>query len=137
MSSDRGAQFTLQLRSAIAQLLGTHIRHTTAYHQQSNGLVERFHCHLKSELRAHLTGPNLTQELPCVLLGIRTVPKENLGYSSAELVYGAPLTVPGDFKPSHGIPSDNSFRLQQLRDQVRSLASIPTSQHGAVLAYVP
>ena len=44
----RGTQFTLQLWSAIVQLLGTRLHHSTAYHPQSNGLVERFHRRLKS-----------------------------------------------------------------------------------------
>ena len=89
ISSDRGPQFTSQLWSAIAQLLGTRLHHSTAYHPQSNGLVERFHRHLKSALRARLTGPNWSRELPWVLLGICTAPNEDLGCSSAELVSGA------------------------------------------------
>ena len=137
MSSDRGPQFTSQLWKSIAQLLGTQLHHTTAYHPQSNGLVERFHRHLKSALRARLTGHNWTRELPWVLLGIRTAPRGDLRCSSAELVYGAPLTVPGDFISSHSIRSDSKFQLQRLRDQVRSLAPVPTSQHGAVPAWVP
>ena len=60
ISSDRGPQFTSQLWSSLAQLLGTQLHRTTAYHPQSNGLVERFHRHLKSALRARLTGPNWT-----------------------------------------------------------------------------
>jgi transposase InsO family protein len=76
ISSDRGPQFTSQLWMSISRLLGTQHHHTTAYHPQSNGLVERFHRHLKSALRARLTGPTWTQELPWVLLGIRTVPKK-------------------------------------------------------------
>ena len=92
MSSDRGSQFTSQLWGSISQLLGTRLHHTTAYHPQSNGLVERFHRHLKSALRARLTGPNWIDELPWVLLGIRTAPKEDLGCSSAKLVYGASPT---------------------------------------------
>ena len=121
MSSERGPQFTSQLWSAIAQLLVTHIHHTTAYHRQSNGLVKRFHRLLKSVLRACFTGPNWTQELPWVLLGVWTAPKEDLGCSAAELVYGTPLTVPGDFIPINGILLDNSFWLHQMRDQVHSL----------------
>jgi hypothetical protein len=101
-------------------MLHTQLHHTTAYHPQSNGLMERFHRHLKSALRARLTGPNWMQELPWVLLGIRTAPKEDLGCSSAEIVYGAPLTVPGDFVPScvHA-HLDVPLHLRQLRDQVR------------------
>lgn len=41
---------------------------TTAYHPQANGLVERIHRHLKSALRARLSGPNWVDELPWILL---------------------------------------------------------------------
>ena len=130
ISSDRGPQFTSQLWTSIAQLLGTKLHHTTAYHPQSNGLIERFHRHLKSSLRARLVGPNWIRELPWVLLGIRTMPKEDLGCSVAELVYGAPLTVPGDFLANYDSSPDQNSQLQQLRDQVRSMVPIPTSHHG-------
>ncbi len=136
ITSDRGPQFTSQLWTAVAQLLGTKLHHTTAYHPQSNGLVERFHRHLKSALRARLSGPSWTQELPWVLLGIRTTPKEDLGCSSAELVYGYPLTVPGEFVPEHSI-HDPLSHLRRIRDTVRSLVPVPTSQHGAVPTAVP
>ena len=108
MSSDRGSQFTSQLWNSISPLLGTKLHHTMAYHLQSNGLVERFHHHLKYALRACLTGPNWIEELPWVLLGIRTAPKEDLGCSSAELVYGATLSVPGDFISNTGCELDHS-----------------------------
>ena len=137
MSSDRGSQFTSQLWASVSQLLGTMLHHTTAYHPQSNGLVERFHRQLKSALKARLTGPNWMDELPWVLLGIRTAPKEDIGCSSAELVYGAPLTVPGDFIANQGHQPDHSFELQRLREQVRTLAPVPTSQHGNTPASVP
>ena len=84
ITSDRGPQFTLQLWIAFAKPLGTKLQHTKAYYPQANGLVERFHRHLK-------TSSNWSDELPWVLLGIRTTPKEYLETSSAELVYGAPL----------------------------------------------
>ena len=97
LTSDRGSQFTSKLWSAITKLLGIKLHHTTAYHLQANGLVERFHRHLKSSLRARLSGPNWLDALPWVLLGIRTAPKDDLRCSSAELLYGAPVTVPSDF----------------------------------------
>ncbi|KAK3789011.1 hypothetical protein RRG08_036149 [Elysia crispata] len=94
ISSDRGSQFTSSLWSEIAARLGVKLHHTSAYHPQANGMIERFHRTLKTALKARLTGPNWVEELPWVLLGLRTTPKEDLGYSSAELVYVEPLTIP-------------------------------------------
>lgn len=133
MVSDRGSQFTANLWNSVAQSLGTQLHRTTAYHPQANGLVERFHRHLKSALRARLTGPNWMQQIP---LGIHTAPKEDLGCSSAELVYGATLTVPGDFvgHKAHQTPFD---LLQNIRNQVRSLVPMPTSRHRSPPVFIP
>ena len=137
MTSDRGSQFTSKLWTTIAKLLGTKLHHTTAYHPQANGLVERFHRNLKSALRARLTGPNWLDELPWVLLGIRTAPKEDLNSSSAELVYGAPLTVPGDFVATPHRQLDPVAVLSRLRDTVSKFIPIPTSHHGNPKTSVP
>ena len=58
-----------------------------------------FRCRWKRSTRpfAYAVAPNWLDELPWVLLGISTAPKEDLQCSSAELVYGTPLMVPGDF----------------------------------------
>ena len=72
MSSDRGSQFTSYLLDSILQLLGTKPHHTIAYRPQSNGLVEQFHHHLKSAVRARLTSPNWFAALLWALLEIQT-----------------------------------------------------------------
>ena len=112
ISSDRGVQFMSQLWTALAELLGAKLHHTTAYHPQANGLIERFHQHLKAALRARLTDANWIDVLPWVLLGIRTAPKADLRTSSAELIYGAPLTVPGDFIATPSSTISHSQHLQ-------------------------
>ena len=101
--SDRGPQFTSDIWRALAESLGTKIHHTTAYHPQANGLVKRFHRSLKAALRARLTTTAWMDELPSVLLGLRTMPKQDMGALVADMVYGAPLTVPGTFT----MPSSN------------------------------
>ena len=52
ITSDRGAQFTSSLWAALCSLLNIQHNQTTAYHPQSNAMVERFHCRLKDALRA-------------------------------------------------------------------------------------
>ena len=109
----------------MSNLLGTDLHPTTSYHPQANSLIERNHRDLKASLKCSLSGPNWVDELPWVLLRLRTAPKEDLRSSSAELVYGSPLTVPGDFFPdstSRSAPQE----LKQQRERVGNLCPVPT-----------
>jgi len=137
LSSDRGPQFTSLIWQAMSRLYGYELNHTTAFHPQSNGLVERFHRRLKESLKARLTGPSWCDELPWVLLGIRTTPKEDLGTSSAELVFGTPLTVPGDFLAPSPTDPEPSAELRELRSAVDNLRPVPTSAHCQPTTHVP
>ena len=96
-TSDRGSQFTSRLWLGIAKSLGYTLHHTTAYHPQENGMVERFHRNLKEALKARLFDNDWVLALPWVMLGIRTAPKEDLNCSAAEMVFGSTLIVPGEF----------------------------------------
>jgi len=60
-------------------------------------MVERCHRQLKDALRARLAGTEWLQHLTWVLLGLRAAPKEDGGTCSAEMVYGSPPTLPGEF----------------------------------------
>jgi hypothetical protein len=87
---------------------------TTAYHPQANGIIERFHRQLKEALRARAASADWLAHLPWVMLGLRSAPKEDAGVSSAELVYGSPLTLPGEFLASPEVTQ------QELVDRIRS-----------------
>ena len=54
MVTDRGVQFTSAVWAVMCQRLGIRHSTTTAYHPQSNGMIERFHRQLKDSLRARL-----------------------------------------------------------------------------------
>jgi len=97
ITTDRGTQFSSSTWTSLCTKLGIHHILTTAYHPQSNGMVERSHRQLKNSLRARLAGHEWTDHLPWVLLGLRAAPKEDSNISSAELVFGTPLTLPGEF----------------------------------------
>ena len=137
ITSDRGTQFTSELWAKTAQLLGSQLHHTTAYHPQANGLVERFHRQLKAALRARLTDCNWVDELPWVLLGIRTCPKEDLNCSSAELVYGTPITVPGEFVAPVVTQHGTHMIMPHMRNVATERRPTPTTNHGNVRYYVP
>lgn len=49
---DRGTQFTSSLFSKLSEILGIQKIHTSAYHPQANGMVERFHRQLKASIIA-------------------------------------------------------------------------------------
>ena len=59
--------------------------------------VEYFHRQLKSSLKSYPEPTNWTDILPVVLLGIYTMLKDDLHCTSAELVYGTTLRLPGEF----------------------------------------
>lgn len=50
--TDRGAKFESHLWQALMEFLGATHNHTTSYHPQANGMVERFHRQLKDVLKA-------------------------------------------------------------------------------------
>ncbi len=68
-----------------------------AYHPEANGAVERMHSHLKEALRARATRATRTDEIPRVLLGLRSQPREETGLSPAEGVSAVPLGLPNEF----------------------------------------
>ncbi|VDP39859.1 unnamed protein product [Schistosoma margrebowiei] len=70
-------------------------------------LCKRFHCQLKSALRAHEDG-NWHETLPFVLLGVRTSLKADIQCSVGGLVYGTTLRLPGEFFTPRSRPNFDS-----------------------------
>ncbi len=102
---------------------------TTSYHPMSNGLVERFHRHLKAAIMAQPDPTNWTECLPLVLLGIRSALKKDLGCTPAELVYGSTLRLPGGFLNSVAsteLLADPADYVNTLRCAMHRLRAIPT-----------
>ena len=97
ITSDRGGKFESDVWHRLMKLLGTHHICTTAYHPCANGLVERLHRQLKAALMAHSPQSHWIDTLPLVLLGIHSALKEDIACTSAELVYGTTLRLPGEF----------------------------------------
>jgi hypothetical protein len=98
ITSDRGVQFASELWAATMRWLGIKHLMTTAFHPQSNGLVERAHRRLKEALKARLAAADWPSHLPWVLLGLRAAPHEDSGVSVAKMLYGTALSLPGQLQ---------------------------------------
>ena len=125
--TDRGQQFESQLWNSLMSLLGTKRFRTTAYHPQTNGMVERFHRQLKAALKAQPNPDAWIETLPLILPGIRTALKEDLKATTAEMVYGTTLRLPGEFFSSSSatpLPDPSEF-INQLKTHFRTLQSTP------------
>jgi hypothetical protein len=66
-----------------------------------------------------------TEALPLVLPGIRSSFKADLHASSAELVYGEPLRIPGEFLTQTVHPVEPAHLITQLRQHMAHLRPVP------------
>ncbi|XP_028038223.1 uncharacterized protein LOC114248972 [Bombyx mandarina] len=99
-------------------------------------MVERFHRQLKSAIMCH-ENDEWYEVLPWVLLGIRSAWKEDVGSSSAELVYGEPLRLPGTFfntSPTEVV--DHNDFLSRLRAYIRKIKPTPVIHHGTSPVFI-
>ncbi|GFX28201.1 integrase catalytic domain-containing protein [Trichonephila clavipes] len=87
IATDQGRQFESQLLKHLSKFTAFERSRTTSYHPCTNGMIERVHRQLKAPLMCH-TDSFWFEALPVVLLGIRSVFKEDFQSSSAKLVYG-------------------------------------------------
>ena len=94
--SDRGGAFLSKLLQEIGALLGFYKVNTSAYHPQTDGLVERFNRTLIDMLAktTELNGKNWDEKLPFVLFAYRSTVQESTGESPFRLLYGRDPKLP-------------------------------------------
>jgi cleavage and polyadenylation specificity factor subunit 1 len=137
ITTDRGTNFESLLFSSFSRFLGSYKTRTTAYNPKSNGMVERFHRQLKAAIMSR-SSKHWFDALPHVLLGIRSSLKEDVGASPADLVYGAPLRLPGEFFRNSFSPemSSRCEFLTSLQSRIRQFRPVPASNHSATDTFV-
>ena len=94
--SDRGKAFLSGLMKEVELLLGFHKVNTTAYHPQTDGLVERFNRTLITMLAKTVEkgGPDWDERIPYVLLAYRASKQASTGESPFFKVYGRDPRLP-------------------------------------------
>lgn len=96
------------------------------------------HRQLKAAIMCH-TSSQWTEALPLVLMGMRSSWKDDINASPAELVYGEPLCLPGQFiSPNEDYKvSDVTQYATRLRACMANLTPRPTSWHSNSPFYIP
>ncbi|GFW01059.1 transposon Tf2-8 polyprotein [Trichonephila clavipes] len=136
ITTDRGTNFESNLFRKLTRMLGCNRIHSTSYHPQANGIIERLHRHLKGALKAH-NHIQWTELLPIVLLGMRSALKDDINATCAQLVYGTTLRLPSDLVTSDSInQTANSTYVTSLIQTMRSLNPVSTAQHGTQNIYI-
>ena len=96
--TDRRTQLTSRLWRELWEIIGTQLRYSTAYHLQTQGVVERMNAVIGQMLRCTIHEMNETREwnslLPTIELAINSLSNRSTGYSSFYLTYGFHPTVP-------------------------------------------
>ena len=103
--SDQGSQYESKLFSDVCELLGIQKTHTTPYHPQSDGMVERFNKTLCNMLSAYVQDNHRDWDthLPYVMMAYRSAIQETTGCTQNRLMLGREVTTPLDIM--HGLPS--------------------------------
>ena len=119
--SDRGTAFLAKLMLDVYKLMGIRKSNTTAYHPQTDGLVERFHRTLTDMLAksAQQGGKDWDLRLPYVLFAYRTSPQTSTGESPFYLLYGRDPHLPSD--SALNAPKDR--RMMNLNDYKAELTT--------------
>ncbi|UYV80316.1 hypothetical protein LAZ67_18002376 [Cordylochernes scorpioides] len=118
--TDRGMQFMSQKLKEFAKMCGIQLKHTTSYHPQSNGKIERFHRTLKTAISSH-NYIRWTERLPSVLLGLRSAIYGSSDFSLAQMVFGKTIRLPGEFFQDSQQSIDRDDLIKTLQKDMSSL----------------
>ncbi|GFY34526.1 transposon Tf2-6 polyprotein [Trichonephila clavipes] len=136
ITNDQGTNFESSLMRDLTNMMGSHRIHSASYHPQSNGMIERFHRHLKSAIIAH-EDTGWSDILPIVLLGLRSAMKNDLKATSSELVYGTTLRLPSGLISSKSLQTSvTPTYVSKLITMMRKLSLISPDYHCCTKSYV-
>ncbi|XP_078240795.1 uncharacterized protein LOC144586395 [Pogona vitticeps] len=139
--TDQGSNFMSLTLKEMWKLLDVDPVHTSVYHPQTNGLVERFNKTLKGMLR------KLVMEKPRrwhllvapLMFAVREVPQASTGFSPFEMIYGwNPRGILDLIKEKWESGSDNSQitvkHVLEMREHLRKVSEISKEHLGQAQA---
>ena len=123
--SDQGRQFESEVFQQMCLLFDIDKTRSTAYHPQSNGLVERFNRTLLNMLTKFVSSDqrDWDQKLPFLMLAYRSSEHESTGYSPNKMMLGRETELPADLL--YGPPPENrQDECQYITDMKEHLENV-------------
>ena len=123
--TDQGSAFMSSFFGETCKVLGIKRIHTSSFHPQSNGTVERWHRTLHTGL-SHLVNHSHTDwdlQVPFFLMGYRATPHTTTGYSPFYLLHGREMALPGTENLKAKVPTNPREIDQRVEDLKASLRS--------------
>jgi len=123
--TDQGSAFMSSFFRETCKVLGIQRIHTSSFHPQSNGAVERWHRTLHTGL-SHLVNHSHTDwdlQVSFFLMGYRATPHTTTGYSPFYLLHGRELSLPGSENLKAKVPTnlrEIDQRVENLKASLRS-----------------
>ncbi|GFX57139.1 retrovirus-related Pol polyprotein from transposon opus [Trichonephila clavipes] len=130
----QGRQFEAELFRSIAAIWGAKVAHTTSYHPQCNGKVQRLHRTLKGAIKAH-NNIRWTESLPTVLC-LRAAIRPDISYTIAQMVYGASIKLPGEFFDPPTINMDPQNFVSKLQQRMAELKPLKSPSNRKQIIFV-
>ena len=136
LHSDQGSNFESSIFKEVCQLLGIEKTHTTPYHPQSDGFVERFNGTLKNILsttsdKCHFDWDKM---IPLALMAYRASPHCTTGVTPNKMLFGREILEPIDIvvglPPDHEQPQNIPEYVQDLRENLELAHSIAREATG-------
>jgi hypothetical protein len=117
---DQGRNFESKLFKAMSKLLGVKKTRTTAYHPQSDGMVERFNRTLGTMITAYASDHQRDWDryLPMLTMAYRSTPQESTGLSPNLLMLGREINLPVDVMLGQP-PSNQEVDEQEYAAELR------------------
>ena len=129
--SDRGSNFLSSLVSEVCKLLNTKKVNTTAYHPQTNGLVERFNNTLAEAISSFVSSNQQDWDvyIPAIQFAYRTSPSVTTGDSPFYLLYGREPRLPPDVSllPATQLSASVNEHRARIVSQIETAQSIARS----------
>jgi len=121
--SDQGTQFTADTMREVLRLLSVSQLHSTPYHPQTNGLVERFNGTLKTMLKRLMTDrpKDWDRYLTGALFAYREIPQASTGFAPFELLFGRVPRGPAQLLYESWSGQTDNSPAQAVSDYVSTL----------------